>query len=126
MVPPEVPHDTRIEDLVDLRTQEETRETGAGRHVPRAVFVKFEFTVVDEVHGFQEILCTQEEMEEIHRETKSLNHVTCESDAKLDKNHEHSPGMQETIEAEGTEELVLALHTEIDVREESRFRGGRT
>ena len=35
------------------------------------------------------------------------------SDAKLDKNHEHSSGMQESIEAEGTEERVFALHTEM-------------
>ena len=42
-----------------------------------------------------------------------LEQVTCESGAKLDKNHEHSSGMQESIEAEGTEEHVLALHTEM-------------
>ena len=42
---------------------------------------------------------------------EDLEQVTCESDAKLDKNHEHSSGMQESIEAE-------------DVREEWRhFRG---
>ena len=34
-------------------------ETGAGKHVPRAVFVKREFTVVDEVHSIQD-LCTQQ------------------------------------------------------------------
>ena len=31
----------------------------------------------------------------------------------MDKSHEHSSGMQESIEAEGTEERVLALHTEM-------------
>ena len=30
-------------------------------HVPRTVFVVFEFTVVDEVRSSQEILCTQED-----------------------------------------------------------------
>ena len=44
---------------------------------------------------------------------KELEQVTCESDAKLDKNHEQSSGMQESIEAEGTEERVLALRTEM-------------
>ena len=44
---------------------------------------------------------------------KELEQVTCESDAKLDHNHEHSSGMQESIEAEGTEERVLTSHTEM-------------
>ena len=44
---------------------------------------------------------------------KELEQVTCESDAKLDQNHEHSSGMQESIEAEGTEERVLTSHTEM-------------
>ena len=44
---------------------------------------------------------------------KELEQVTCESDAKLDKNHEQPSGMQESIEAEGTEERVLALRTKM-------------
>ena len=44
---------------------------------------------------------------------KELEHVTCESDAKLDKSHEHLPEMQESTDAEDADERVMTSHTEM-------------
>ena len=38
--------------------------------------------------------------------TQELEHVTCESDAKPDKNHEHVSGMQESLETRIRDELL--------------------
>ena len=47
---------------------------------------------------------------------KELEHVTCESDAKLDKSHEHLPEMQESTDAEDADERVMTSHTEMCTR----------
>ena len=40
------------------------------------------------------------------RLTQELEHVTCESDAKQDKSHEHLPEMQESVETRIRDELL--------------------
>ena len=101
VVPLEVPHDTRIciEDLVDIDELRERKENsqGMGPKNPRRKQPGF---------GTQGPLKKKEH-------TQPQGDKERESDAKLDQNHEHSSGMQESIEAEGTEERVLTSHTEM-------------
>ena len=75
-----------------------------------AVFVEFEFTWWTRRTASRRS-CARRKDGRYPSGEKELEQVTCESDAKLDKNHEHSSGMQESIEADGTEDRVLALHT---------------
>ena len=97
VVPLEVPHDTRIciEEIVDIdELRSERKQQGMGPKNPRR-----------KQPGVSQGPLKKKE------HTQPQGDKERESDAKLDQNHEHSSGMQESIEAESTEERVLTSHT---------------